>query len=39
MCVNKSVRACSCVSGWVGKRESVCVCDREGVRVCACVSV
>ena len=26
---------------WVGRwvRERVCVCDREGVRVCVCVSV
>ena len=30
----KSVRACVCVGGWVGKRERVCVCDREGVRAC-----
>jgi len=35
----KSVRACVCVGGRVGKRERVCVCNREGVRVCVYVSV
>ena len=39
MCVNESVRACVCVGGWVGKSVGVCVCDREGVRVCVYVSV
>ena len=34
--VNESVRACVCVGGWVGKRVRECVCDREGVRACAC---
>jgi len=39
MCVNEIVRAWVCVRGWVGKRESVCVCYREGVHVCVYVSV
>ena len=39
MCVNKSVRACVCVRGWIGKRERVCVCDRQGVRAFVDVSV
>jgi len=37
--VNESVRACVCVGGWVGKRVRECVCDREGVRACACENV
>jgi len=34
VCVHVSIRACVCVGAWVGKRERLCVCDREGVRVC-----
>jgi len=37
LCVNESVRASVCMSGWVGKRERVCVCAIERVFVCVCV--
>ena len=39
MCVNEIVRVWVCVRAWVGKSERVCVCDREGLRVCVYMSV